>query len=340
MLALRKLKNLSRERLAKLSNVSVRTIQRLENAGQGSLSPHGNTVERLAKALDVEPGVLTGALPMPESGETPRADVPRVQIGAELAPKARLAYDLVKRRYGVSATEIINMAPLFFTLLAEGSLVWRREKLGDANEAIYRLEQLESELGYTLFGGVTDLASITDDAEHASVDNADLFGDQLQSDVMQSRGLSPFNPYTGNPFARYLRKLAGDLDKSEVVAVPPKELSYGSPSRFPDYDLCGAELEQVANGSANARRALETGFVRLGDVPEELSGEDAAAPRAAWLEETLPEIYRDLEDGQPIAGIAEFVATSTPSEKKVVLDFQQALVDLAFDDAAEPGDDR
>lgn len=41
-----------------------------------------------------------------------------------------------------------------------------------------------------------------------------------------------------------------------------------------------------------------------------------------------------------MAGIAEFVATSTPSEKKVVLDFQQALGDLAFDDAAETGDDR
>ena len=113
LLALRKKKNLSRERLKQLSSVSVRTIQRLENTAQGNLAPHGNTVERLAKALDVEPGVLTGALPMPDSGEAPASVAPRVQIGAELAPKARLAYDLVKRRYGVSATEIINMAPFF-----------------------------------------------------------------------------------------------------------------------------------------------------------------------------------------------------------------------------------
>ena len=78
----------------------------------------------------------------------------RVQMGAQVAPKTRLAYDLIKRRYGVSATEIINMAPLFFALLAEGSLAWRREKLEEAEEAIKRLNQIET--AHRMFAVVAD----------------------------------------------------------------------------------------------------------------------------------------------------------------------------------------
>ena len=58
--------------------------------------------------------VLTGQLPLEPSKAPVPAPEERVQIGAQVSPKARLAYDLVRRRYGVSATEIINMAPLFF----------------------------------------------------------------------------------------------------------------------------------------------------------------------------------------------------------------------------------
>ena len=137
---LRKAKNLSRAGLAGLSKVSVRTIQRLENPAERSNNPRGNTLDRLARALQVEPGVLTGDLPLPDSGNMPASEPRRVQVSAEIAPKARLAYDLVKRRYGVSATEIINMAPLFFALLIEGSLARRREKLEEAGEAIRRLD--------------------------------------------------------------------------------------------------------------------------------------------------------------------------------------------------------
>ena len=67
--------------------------------------------------------MLTGELTLPESDKAPADNSERVQIGAQIAPKVRLAYDLIKRRYGVSVTDIINMAPLFFTLLADsGSL--------------------------------------------------------------------------------------------------------------------------------------------------------------------------------------------------------------------------
>ena len=117
---LRKGKGLSRSRLSQLSKVSVRTIQRLENPAQENRTPHWNTLESLAKVLQVEPEELADGASLSGSGNARLPEPRRVQIGVEIAPKARLAYDLVKRRYGVSPTEIINMAPLFFALSGGG----------------------------------------------------------------------------------------------------------------------------------------------------------------------------------------------------------------------------
>ena len=153
---LRKERRLSRAELARRSHVSERTIQRLENESERTGTNRKDTLEYLAKALGVEEGVLTGDSPFPETDKTPEPE--RVQIGAQVAPKARLGYDLIKRRYGVSTTEILNMAPLFFTLLAEGSLAWRREKLQEAGEAIGRLDQMGEEAGHSLFSGATTVA--------------------------------------------------------------------------------------------------------------------------------------------------------------------------------------
>ncbi len=88
-------------------------------------------MNRLTKALKVESVVLTGALPLPQVGSPSVPRPPDVYIGADIAPKARFAYDLVKRRYGVSAAEIITMAPLFFTLLVKGSLSLQRKTLAE-----------------------------------------------------------------------------------------------------------------------------------------------------------------------------------------------------------------
>ena len=316
---LRKAKNLSRNGLKKLSNVSVRTIQRLENPAERSNNPRGSTLNRLAKALQVEPGVLTGDLPLPDSSNGPAPEPQRVQVSAEIAPKARLAYDLVKRRYGVSTTEIINMAPLFFALLAEGSLVLRREKLEEAGEAIRRLDQMSDEVGHWIFGGATTVALNADMLEGESIEKADLFGEHLLSDAHDTFTHEPFDLSVGNPFASYLSRLAADLDNRSVIELQDGSLRYGTPwAKFPDYHLCNADLDGVTNGSADARRALETGHVRLSEIPKELTGEDAGEKRAAWLEQKLPDLYKGLEENQPMTEWVKFVATATPTEMKEV----------------------
>lgn len=322
---LRQKLGLTRSQLAERSGINKRTIQRLENEPQQCQKTRKYTLECLAKALGVkegEEGVLTGELPFHESGKAPDSDSERVQIGAQIVPKVRLAYDLIKRRYGVTATEIINMAPLFFALLAEGSFAWRREKLKEAYEAIDRLEQID---GFWR-GGLSGAESYMNEgiaAEENSIDKADLFGEHLFSDASVLMD-DFFDPSTDNPFASYLCKLKAELDIPGVVHVDSDDLMFGSPLKFPDYDICRDELDGIANDSRWAKMALESGHARLSEIPEKLMAEDDGEERAKWLEDKLPDTFRDLK--KEMANIIRKIRKTPESDSE---EFIKELVSLA-----------
>lgn len=307
---LRQQKGFTRPQLAKQSGITVRTIQRLENEPHQSQKTREDTLNRLAKALSVEPGVLTGELPLPESDKTHADNPDRVQIGAQIAPKTRLAYDLIKRRYGVNATEIINMAPLFFVLLAEDSLAWRRKKLKEAKEAYADLEKIEGFWD----GGLSRVEHYMDkgvSAEKDSIDRADLFGEYLEDNFMGT----PFDSSKNNPFTHHLRKLADELDSPEVVDVDEGVLNIRSDFKFPHYEICREELDQITNGSEGAKRTLETGCAQLSKIPEELMKEDASEERAKWLANKLLNIYKEMDE-KPGDMMAEAVAKDKSGKLK------------------------
>ena len=305
---LRKEKRLSRLQLAERAKISERTIQRLENEPHRSQKTQEHTLNSLAETLGVETGVLTGDLPLPESDEMLADNPDRVQIGAQIAPKTRLAYDLIKRRYGINATDIINMAPLFFTLLAEGSLAWRRKKLKEVEEAYDHLMQID---GFWS-GGSAYLQHGMDEGaggEEESIDKADLFGEHLDDDFMGK----PFDSSKNNPFTYYLRKLAEELAISAVVDVDSGVLSIASDFKFPHYDICSEELDHIANGSPIARICLETGCARLSEIPEELMAEDAGEERAKWLEERVLDVFKKTPEKENI--FTKFIATAPQGDK-------------------------
>ena len=319
---LRRQKGLSRLQLAQRAKISERTIQRLENEPQRSQKTQEHTLNSLARALGVkeELGVLTGELPLPESDKTPSDNLDRVQIGAQVAPKTRLIYDLIKRRYGVSATEIINMAPLFFALLAESSLARRREKLKEADERIARLDQMDNETGHCMFGVSTILAWEAFSLEQESISKADLFGDHFFEDdsctiKMFFTDNQPFDFSKENPFAHYLRKLADELAISGIVDVDGGDLNVASNFKFPHYDICRDELDRIANGSHDAKKALETGFARLSEIPQERMAKDAGEERAKWLEEKLPDILKKIPGEKKGNILADVLAMSPKGDE-------------------------
>lgn len=277
---LREGKRLARTGLAKKAKLSERQLRRIEESDAPTVSVRDNTLMNLAKALEVEPSVLTGESPAPKL--TPRpAPAERSPIRAMIEPKTRLGYTLLKQRYGVNATDLINMAPLFFTLLAEGSLAWRREQLEAAEEAMWRASALGN--GHLACMNAVHHAEEGLSRERQSIEALDLFGEKIADDAYQWG----YDSTTNNPFADYLRKLAVDLDKPDVVRVDHKELGWMS-SEYPDYDICCAELDTITNHSSQAQWVLKVGHARLEQIPADLRGEDAAEQRAAWLERKAP----------------------------------------------------
>ena len=278
---LRTRKGLSQAELARRAGIHARTIRRMEREPERCGKTREETVARLAGALGVEPGVLTGDLP----GQEPHSPPMRSPIKAQIFSKSRLAYDLASRRYGVTASEIINLAPLFFTLLADGCLKWRREKLKEVDEAIGRIENSSS---------LHDLLEMIKE-EESSLDNADVLGEQREEHI--TGHLLPYNP-----FARYLH----ELDPRAV----DDDQAHSSRMRI-DYQICGEDLAWITNRSRRARMCLEAGHARISEIPEEYRAEDAGEERAKWLEERIPASF---DEGQ--YELEDLIGPIGPMEKE------------------------
>jgi len=286
---LREEQKLSRDQLSERAKLSSRHIQRLERESASSKAVRDRTLFQLAKALSVETGVLTGELPIPERSSARRpGEGQRLQVSVPLLPKSRLAYALIKRRYHINRAAIVNMAPLFFTLLVEGSLVWRREKLKEVGEAAHKLNDLGGIAGHLSFASFGDrvLDGVAD--EESSIEQGDIFGEKVGDDAFDLG----YDLSTNNPFADYLRNLARKIGRPDVVAVHDEDLLYGALENFPRYEICEDEMKRITGGSFTARFALTDGFARLEDIPDELWAEDAAEQRRRWLEEKVPDDYR------------------------------------------------
>lgn len=283
---LRKKRNLSRQDLATHSTVSLKQIQRLENPKQASANVRPHTLRCLAEALGVEPQELTGEPPVPEDSKT-------VRIGAALLPGVRLAYELIERRYGVTVGHILNAAPLYFALLAEASLAWRRTELAELQAAINRVQEI-GDFRRKRFAFHAWHAENDSGYEEEAIARGDLFGDPLSAEYE----FAPDDDWDGSPFADYLRKFANDLGRPELVDLDAS--SHGripSLPGLPAYRIYTEELRRLAPIDSRAMYALHSGDARISDIPDELMADDAEEHRRKWLEEQLsPQSRQWLDD--------------------------------------------
>ena len=313
--ALRKGKRMSRKKLAGRSRVSERQIARIEFS---ATRVRATTLARLAKALDEDVETLVGDGPV--SPEPPA--VPPTQWGFRVSPQLNLAYDLVSHRYGPSRREIIELAPLLFTLLAEGSLAWRRQCLEQVGEAMDRLSDLgkKSQLYFANFPHYLLKEGCA--TEERSIAAIDLRGDTVRFEDSGVDFFSEDDLYAVTPFADYLCKLANDLEISGKVNFFPETTSDIAVGEFDmlwgtePYQVCREELEQIAGGSESASSALAHGDVRLSDIPKELMPPDAKDKRVAWLEERGAEGTRQRLESKErmIKEIIDAFSTPTPTD--------------------------
>lgn len=287
---LRRRKRWSRERLAKESKVSVRQIARIETA-ETVIAVHATTIDRLARALRTDANTLKEPL---ESDQPIPGDV---RISTKVSPKTRLAYDLIERRYGPSAEQLILLAPLLFVLLAEGSLARRRERLEqvwDATDNLTSFARNDKTLYFTSL--VTDVHDGLE-CERMSIEKADVLGDVLRDE--NPYGWSHDDLLAVTPFADYLCDLAADIGPGAVSFGP--DLVLDDYWGVEPYEICGDELDEVTSGSKRAKWALEYGDVRLPDIPFFLNLEDDPKwkkLRALWLESKLSDDARKKMEGR------------------------------------------
>ena len=287
---LRKKARISQQMLAVASGVTKRTIARIESGGGGET--RGSTVNLLAKALRVKPEVLSQE---PESEALQEADLRELglrQVKLILDNKTILAYDLVGAYYGVDMQFMLNVGPLLFALLAEQCCADRRRRAEEAKAALEAYEPALVEFYTNIDEHLEAHVSDYDDSTSFDIGMTDFFFSLSES--CEHRGLFG-RPWNGmfedyverNPFSDFLKQLAEELDPDDKLDLWDRFDAGG----FLQTAILMNFRKSLTGGSDRADYALSHGYVRIGQIPEKLLGEDkdVTSERKKWLESKVPD---------------------------------------------------
>ena len=206
----------------------------------------------LARHLQVEVGELTGDLPLPDfiqSGSRPMEVGDTFPVGGKFRPELRLAFDLIRHRYGWDEQRVIGLAPLLFVLLVERCIGWHKQRLADLNEQLERWDK-------------------------------QIVNPEALREISTGEE-EPLPEQFHRTFGEYLCALAADISAGAATPMVT-ELWSGPQGR-----ICETYLDRVTGGSHLARWALEYGDVRLDDIPTNLRSPAAQRERRQWLESRL-----------------------------------------------------
>ena len=284
---LRSGKGWSRRQLADRSSVSERQLARLETA-RDSVPVRMTTFKRIAEALGTDGGKLSGASSVTRNPEK----LEDVGLRVRVSPQLQLAYDLVSFRYGPTRREIVELAPLLFVLLAEGSLAWRLERAEKVDALLGRLQDLGKHTALYC-ASFLEYVQEGNECERASISKPDLMGNDVRREEWG-------DGYEGVPFCDYLCKLAEDMRIAGIVDFHPDTsaatVGLGTIWGAEPYEVCRDVLGELTGESKLARRALLHGDVRLSQIPKDLLSPEAKDARVAWLEERLSDEGRLQEE--------------------------------------------
>ena len=263
--------------LARKLNCSGKTIGRWL---KGESNPPSATIHNLSQQLGVDVEVLTGEAPMPER-KSGGANAHRSRVGADVSARTRNAFILAKARYGVTQSEIIELAPLMFTLIAEGSLEYRRSIVEEAKQHIDRLEELSR--GHSSYlsphravDGLCD--------EQDSIAEKDIFGEKVGSDAYELGYCQPLE----NPFFKYLEHLRSKLSDDAVIKLEDEEDIYVQ--RVPAFSLFHKESEKLTDGDETLAGKVASGTVDLGKMPKNLPRDK----RVGWIRDAAKDAEKEV----------------------------------------------
>ena len=246
----------TQERLAEISKVSAKTINRIECGRTKKVRAH--TLNSLAVALGVGCEIL---LETP-TGD-PRRRATKHQFNVSLDNATRNALTLVARRYGLKQRDIVAAAPLLLTILAEQSLLERWEFVERADQR----PQLKAD---------EYLA-----AEVDSIEEKDIFGRKL--------GLNEDNIETDNPFALFLTRRLEEVKRKDAKEYPKEYPNVRWYVSDPSYEVARDKAEYIAGQDQILVNLIINGMVPLHEMPVE-TRKGPQDERAKWIREKANEI--------------------------------------------------
>jgi transcriptional regulator with XRE-family HTH domain len=281
----------TQEELAKRAGINKQSIHRIE-AGHQKRGTHPQTVERLAKALGVEPSMLTGRPPRlsDSDGESISLSGSTSQINIRVDNAVRNALSLTAQRYNVQLSEIIELAPFLFFLVAEESLQSRRKNLEKVSEAIGEAEDLRKALRYLSIEIHGNDRVILE--EERSIKERDIFARLLKHNY------NHYDDNIDNPFTAFLQRELKTLQKEakQEEADVPKGRFYGwHPDVWstPGYAICQDEASNLVGDDKEATVAILLGHVALHEIPSEIRNASPEA-LAQWIKRRVKETEEDL----------------------------------------------
>lgn len=298
----RKIRGLSRVALAGKAGLTAKTVYRLEKGDEAKPIRQAN-LERLAKPLDVDYGVLTGEEPMPlVAGQQDTVEEETAyQLNVRVDGQIRNAFSLASLHYKVPVRRIVELAPLLFVLAAEGSLKRRREKIAELEAALERASDHWCQIPhFPSYAAESNDHREVIDAEKKSIAARDLYAEYEFGHALTDRDdlYEGYDSEKDNPFALYISELADTCDETVIESL-------GIYSDANDYSVCWSEAVDFAGGDQRLAVALHLGMVPIHEILRELKLPDhlrgmqltpaGAQRRVEWIRRAV-EPHSDLLD--------------------------------------------
>lgn len=247
---LRNKKGLSQEELAGRIGVTPGQISRWECGKSVSLRKRSRAA--LTKAL----GVTWDELTREPSGDIEDYQLRQTaKLSLHVKRETRTALEIVALLYGVRWSDIVDLAPLLFLIMAEGSLAYRSKRVDeiekDLDELVQKSQESLPHLAPAFDGFRSHDAGIELSAERESIKARQVFGVD-----------NPYDIDNNNPFANYLDHFLGDVRGRLIEDIFPRWMGDAPSWSFTDKLL--SAVTEIQGDTEQDRDALR--YVANGDI--------------------------------------------------------------------------
>lgn len=232
--------------LARRLNVGERTARRILK-GEVSDRPRAFDLDRLARVLGVDRGVLTGEQPLAEDYEEQQAPGANVRTTVTLSAQSYNALVLNELRYDVPLRTQLELAALLFHIVAQRSLRHRRETAEKLLATLASVKDLVKEK-------IPHCAPISfdDHALHAEVESAceeDVFGDIVKRSDPDFFFLEDIDP-----IGQEIDRLADEIPDVGSIWIQRRRVSY---------DINHSLAKEVSGDNDEICKAIINGWISL-----------------------------------------------------------------------------